>query len=112
MTYMFNPTAERIRCAASRHVGEIVSRLIPGGTAVDGRYVVRKPRKLRRLKPLVVSLITGFWTDLATGTKGPDVVSLIAFWCNTSEAGAIRLISKVIHFRLPRPAASMGVQHG
>jgi len=112
MTHMFNPTAEKIRCAASRHVGAIVSRLIPGGTATDGRYVVRKPRGLRCLKPLVVSLITGSWFDLSSGSKGPDVVSLVAWWCKTSEPGAIRLISKILHFRPSRHAASMETAHG
>ncbi len=99
MTYPFTTPADKLRRAAARHVGAICSRLNPGGTAQDGRYYLRKPWRLRRREPLVISLATGSWVDFATGTNGPCVVSFIACALKMTEARALRLISQIVHFR-------------
>jgi len=43
-----------------------------------------------------VNLITGKWSDFATGDRGGDVVSLAAFLFNLSQGDAARRLAEML----------------
>ena len=67
----------------------ILQRVLPGGRRAGCEYVALNPRRVdRHLGSFRTNLKTGRWADFATGDKGGDVISLIAFveGCSQSEA--------------------------
>jgi hypothetical protein len=80
---------QRINEAALAVLPSLLLRWLPGGRFAAGEYVVRNPKRQdRRAGSFKINLRTGRWADFATGDKGGDPVSLIAFLagCSQSEA--------------------------
>jgi hypothetical protein len=84
-----------IRSASQRNALAVCNRIIPGGRVVAGEYVVRNPKRAdRRPGSFKVSLRTGRWADFATGDKGGDLISLVAWLFDLTQAeAALRLAS-------------------
>jgi hypothetical protein len=58
----------------------LVRRLLPDGKLVGDEWVARNPtRDDRHLGSFKINIKNGRWADFATGDKGGDIVSLIAF---------------------------------
>lgn len=58
----------------------VLARLIQGGMIIAGEFVALNPtRSDNRPGSFKVNLRTGRWADIATGDKGGDPVSLVAF---------------------------------
>jgi hypothetical protein len=75
----------------------ICQRLVSGGKAIGHEYVVRNPTRAdRRPGSFKVNLRTGKWADFATGDRGGDPVSLIAYVENCSQAEAARLLAGML----------------
>jgi hypothetical protein len=69
-----------INRAALAYLPAVLARLIPGGTIIAGEFVALNPtRSDKRPGSFKVDLRTGRWADFATGDKGGDPVSLVAF---------------------------------
>ncbi len=75
----------------------VLGRVLPGGKRVGGEYVVRNPlRPDRHGGSFKINLRTGRWADFATGDKGGDIVSLVAFVEGVSQAEAARLLAGML----------------
>jgi hypothetical protein len=67
----------------------VVRRLLPSGRSEGNEYLALNPRRVdRRLGSFKINLRTGRWADFASGDKGGDPVSLVAFIeaCKQGEA--------------------------
>ena len=88
---------DAINRAALPAIPSILARLLPGGKGIAGEYVVRNPRR-SDMKPgsFKINLRTGRWADFATGDKGGDVVSLVAYVEGVSQGEAARLLAQML----------------
>jgi hypothetical protein len=58
----------------------VLARLLPGGKRLGAEIVALNPRRAdRRPGSFKVNRYTGRWADFATGDKGGDPISLVAF---------------------------------
>jgi len=90
-----------INRAALDAAGAVLHRLVPGGTVRAGEYVVRNPRRAdQRLGSFRLNLMTGKWADFATGDKGGDIVSFVAYCENIGQADAARLLARMVGLEL------------
>jgi hypothetical protein len=88
---------ESINRAALAVLPAILGRLLPDGRIVAGEYVALNPTRIdRRPGSFKVNLRTGHWADFATGDKGGDPVSLVAYLENVSQPDAARLLGRVL----------------
>jgi hypothetical protein len=79
----------RINSHALVSLDAICRRLLPGGRREGHEYLALNPRRGdRHLGSFKVNLKTGQWADFASGHKGRDPVSLVAFIedCKQGEA--------------------------
>lgn len=75
----------------------ILKRLLPDGKVVAGEYTARNPTRADRSPgSFKINLRSGRWADFATGDKGGDVVSLIAFLEGCSQGKAARLLAQML----------------
>jgi hypothetical protein len=83
----------------------ILSRILPGEKYADGRreYTVRNPTradgKPGSFKIRVSGRRAGCWADFATGDKGGDVVSLVAYVERVSQFEAALLLCQMFNIR-------------
>jgi hypothetical protein len=83
----------------------VLARLLPGGTIIAGEYVVRNPKPAdKHAGSFKINLRSGRWADFATGDRGGDVVSLIAFLEDIPQADAARLLGKMLGLEESRNA--------
>lgn len=88
---------DAINRAARPVLPAILRRLLPDGRIVGHEYLARNPRRADRTPgSFSISLRTGRWSDFATGDKGGDPVSLIAFLESTSQIEAARLLAQML----------------
>jgi hypothetical protein len=75
----------------------IAARLLPGGKRIDREFVALNPRRAdRHLGSFKVNINNGKWADFATGDKGGDSISLIAYVANVSQGEAARLLAHML----------------
>jgi putative DNA primase/helicase len=107
--------AERIDFAAIAHealssLRAILKRILPGGRVVGREYVALNPtradRRLGSFKICILGSRAGCWSDFATGHKGGDVISLVAYVENISQQQAAKLVARMLCVDLK------GVPHG
>ena len=71
----------------------LVTQLLPNGRLEGREWTALNPtRNDRRLGSFRVNLDTGHWADFATGHKGGDLISLVAYVNSTSQGDAARWI--------------------
>jgi hypothetical protein len=86
-----------INRAALSSVRAVLARLLPGGRAVGDEYIVRNPRRDdKRPGSFSINLRSGKWADFASGDKGGDVVSLVAFTEEVSQSEAARRLARML----------------
>ena len=75
----------------------VLARILPGGKRVGAEIVALNPRRAdRRLGSFKVNRYNGRWADFATGDKGGDPVSLVAYLANVSQGEAARLLARML----------------
>ncbi len=88
----------------------VLVRILPGGRVVGRKYVALNPtradRRLGSFKICIVGSRAGCWSDFATGDKGGDVISLVAYVENISQQEAAKLVARMLSLDLK------GVRHG
>jgi hypothetical protein len=90
----------RVNSSALAALPAILARLLPGGKFVAGEYTVLNPRRSdKRAGSFKINMRSGRWCDFATGDKGGDVVSLVAFLEDVSQYEAARLLSQMLGVR-------------
>jgi hypothetical protein len=84
---------ERVNRAALRNSLAVVSALLPDGAKSGQEWTARNPmRPDHRPGSFRVNLVSGRWSDFATGDKGGDLCSLAAYVGSLSQReAAIRL---------------------
>ena len=88
---------QSINRRASGQMRAILSHLIPGGVVRGEEYIVRNPTRTdRRPGSFKINLRTGHWADFATGDRGGDVISLVAYVNRIGQLEAARLIAEMI----------------
>ncbi len=88
---------QSINRRASGQMRAILSHFIPGGAVRGEEYIVRNPTRVdRRPGSFKINLRTGHWADFATGDRGGDVISLIAYINRIGQLDAARLIEEMI----------------
>ena len=75
----------------------VLARILPGGKRVGAEIVALNPRRAdRRLGSFKVNRYNGRWADFATGDKGGDVVSLVAYLEGVSQGEAARRLARML----------------
>ena len=77
----------------------VLARILPNGKRVGAEIVALNPRRAdRRLGSFKVNRY-GRWADFATGDKGGDPVSLVAYLADVSQGEAARLLARMLDSR-------------
>jgi hypothetical protein len=75
----------------------VLARILPGGKRAGGEIIALNPRRAdRRLGSFKVNRYTGRWADFATGDKGGDPISLVAYLADVSQGEAARLLARML----------------
>jgi len=75
----------------------VLNRLLPRGKAVGRELIALNPRRPdRNLGSFKVNRYNGRWCDFATGDKGGDPISLVAYLADVSQGEAARLLAKML----------------
>ena len=75
----------------------ILNRLLPGGKAIGRELVALNPRRAdRNLGSFKVNRYSGRWCDFATGDKGGDPISLVAYVADVSQGEAAHLLAQML----------------
>ena len=75
----------------------VLNRLLPRGKAVGREIVALNPRRAdRNLGSFKVNRFNGRWCDFATGDRGGDPISLVAFLADVSQGEAARLLARML----------------
>jgi hypothetical protein len=88
---------EIINQAALSALPAVLARILPSGKAVHKEWVALNPRRRdRSLGSFKVNRFNGKWSDFATGDKGGDPISLIAYVEGVSQSEAARLLAQML----------------
>jgi hypothetical protein len=86
-----------INQAAVPALPAILARLLPGGKIGGGEYVVRNPTRAdHRPGSFKINVRTGHWADFATGDRGGDPISLVAYTEGMSQGEAARMLARML----------------
>jgi hypothetical protein len=95
---------------ATRVLVAVLTRVLPGGRVIGQEYVALNPQRADRhpgsFKVRVAGGRTGAWADFATGDKGGDVISLVAYLERIRQDEAARLVARMLEIN------PEGGQHG
>jgi hypothetical protein len=88
---------DRINAAGLPALPALLDRFASGGVIHGGEWTGRNPRRADR-KPgsFKVNVRTGKWSDFATGDKGGDVVSLVAYLTGLPMGEAARRLADML----------------
>jgi len=92
----------RIDFAAINHAAlaafpAVLARVLPRGKQVHREWVALNPRRAdRNLGSFKVNRFNGKWCDFATGDKGGDPVSLVAYIEGVSQVEAARRLARML----------------
>lgn len=88
---------DTINRAALAALPAVLARILPSGKAVQKEWVAHNPRRCdRNLGSFKVNRYNGKWCDFATGDKGGDPVSLVAYVEGVSQSEAARLLAQML----------------
>jgi len=75
----------------------VLNRLLPGGKTIGRELVALNPRRAdRKLGSFKINRFNGRWCDFATGDRGGDPVSLVAYLADVSQCDAARLLAQML----------------
>ncbi|MGI8567653.1 MAG: hypothetical protein ACR2KT_00440 [Methylocella sp.] len=84
----------------------VLARVLPGGKQVHKEWIALNPRRSdRSLGSFKVNRFNGKWCDFATGDKGGDPVSLVAYVERVSQLEAARRLARMLGVKF------VGVRH-
>ena len=88
---------DTINRAALAALPAVLARVLPGGKRIGSEIVALNPKRAdRRLGSFKVNRFNGRWCDFATGDKGGDPVSLVAYLADVSQVEAARLLAQML----------------
>ena len=75
----------------------VLARLLPGGKRVGTEIVALNPRRANRhLGSFKINRYNGKWADFASGDKGGDPISLVAYLADISQNEGARLLAQML----------------
>jgi hypothetical protein len=93
----FRTDFAKINRAALARLPDVLARWLPGGRIEGREYVVRNPKRHdRRLGSFKVNLVTARWSDFATGDRGGDPISLLAYLSGLSQFAAAKQLASML----------------
>jgi hypothetical protein len=95
---------DAINQAALAAFPAVLNRLLPRGKTVGRELVALNPRRPdRNLGSFKVNRFNGRWCDFATGDRGGDPVSLVAYLADVSQGEAARLLAQMLGIEMRGP---------
>lgn len=83
-------------------IDAVLAHYLPGGTKRGDEYVVRNPtRHDRTASSFSINLRSGKWGDFATGDKGGDLVSLVAYLTDRNQGEAADELANWLNIAIP-----------
>lgn len=88
---------DAINRAALASFPAVLARILPGGKRAGSEFVAINPKRAdRRLGSFKVNRYNGRWADFATGDRGGDPVSLVAYLAGVNQIEAARLLAQML----------------
>ena len=85
------------KAAAQPHLAVLVRSWLPTGRQQGAEWVARNPRRPdRHPGSFKVNLRTGRWADFATGDRGGDLISLVAWRYDIPQAEAAKRLASLL----------------
>ena len=85
------------RAALDAGLANLLSRWLPDGRMIGEEFTARNPRRAdRRPGSFRINCRSGQWADFATGDRGGDVVSYIAYITGTGQVEAARRLAETL----------------
>jgi hypothetical protein len=95
---------DAINQAALAAFPAVLNRLLPRGKTVGRELLALNPRRSdRNLGSFKVNRFNGRWCDFATGDRGGDPVSLVAYLADVSQGEAARLLAQMLGIEMRGP---------
>jgi hypothetical protein len=86
-----------INRAALAALPTVLARILPGAKRVGAEFVALNPRRAdRHLGSFKVNRRSGRWADFASGDRGGDPISLVAYLAGVSQGEAARLLAQML----------------
>ena len=87
---------------AMSYLPSLLSKWLPDGRVSGHEFTALNPKRNdNKAGSFKVNLVTGRWSDFATGDRGGDIVSLAAYLADLSQSDAAKAILRMV-----------GVHHG
>jgi hypothetical protein len=75
----------------------VLARILPNGKRAGSEIVALNPRRGdRNLGSFKINRYNGRWADFATGDKGGDPISLVAYLADVSQCEAACLLAQML----------------
>jgi hypothetical protein len=88
---------DKINAAALASLPAVLNRLLPGAKTIGREVVALNPtRGDKRPGSFRINRYNCKWADFATGDKGGDPVSLVAYLAGVSQGEAARLLAQML----------------
>jgi hypothetical protein len=85
----------------------MLHRVLPGGRVIGREFVALNPRRddcrPGSFKVRVAGVRAGAWSDFATGDRGRDVISLVAYVEKIRQHEAARLVARMLGMDVEGP---------
>lgn len=91
------PEFQLIAQTALPYAEAIVCRLLPGGRREGHEFVACNPTRAdRRPGSFRINLRTGRWADFATGDRGGDLISLLAYVRGIRQVEVCKALARIL----------------
>jgi hypothetical protein len=88
---------EAVNRAALAVLPAVLARLLPARKHIGAEILALNPRRAdRHLGSFKINRHTGRWADFATGDKGGDPISLVAYLTGVSQCRAAQLLAQML----------------
>ena len=92
-----------VNASARANLLAVLARVLPNGRRERREYLALNPRRTdRRLGSFQINIVTGKWADFATGDKGGDPISLVAYVENISQFDAALRLAQMLGVEIRR----------
>lgn len=88
---------DAINAAALASFPAVLRRILPGGKTIGRELVALNPNRAdRHAGSFKVNRYNGKWCGFATGDKGGDPISLVAYLADVSQGEAAKLLAQML----------------
>lgn len=96
---------KRIAAQVLAGVDRILNHWLPGGKIEGHEYQALNPKRSdSSLGSFSINTRTGEWADFATGDKGKDLVSLVAYLADATQSDAAKMVAELLGIAIEQNA--------